>query len=39
MSKQLVLIDRDGGIDDYLATMLLLTMDLSMPDGAKFKSA
>lgn len=27
MSKQLVLMDRDGGIDDYLATMLLLTMD------------
>jgi purine nucleosidase len=27
MSKQLVLMDHDGGVDDYLATMLLLTMD------------
>ncbi len=27
MSKQLVFMDHDGGIDDYLATMLLLTMD------------
>lgn len=27
MTKQLVLLDHDGGIDDYLATMLLLTMD------------
>jgi purine nucleosidase len=27
MSKQLVLMDHDGGIDDYLATMLLLSMD------------
>ncbi len=27
MSKQLVLIDHDGGVDDYLATMLLMTMD------------
>lgn len=27
MSKQLVLMDHDGGIDDYLATMLLMTMD------------
>lgn len=26
MSKQLVLMDHDGGIDDYLATMLLLTI-------------
>jgi purine nucleosidase len=27
MKKQLVLLDHDGGVDDYLATMLLLTMD------------
>jgi purine nucleosidase len=27
MTKQLVLMDHDGGVDDYLATMLLLTMD------------
>jgi purine nucleosidase len=27
MSKQLVLMDHDGGVDDYLATMLLMTMD------------
>ncbi|MDM9381767.1 nucleoside hydrolase [Chlorogloeopsis sp. ULAP01] len=27
MSKQLVLMDHDGGVDDYLATMLLVTMD------------
>ena len=27
MSEQLVLMDHDGGVDDYLATMLLLTMD------------
>ena len=27
MSKQLVLMDQDGGLDDYLATMLLMTMD------------
>ncbi|MFQ4142109.1 nucleoside hydrolase [Chlorogloeopsis sp. ULAP02] len=27
MSKQLVLMDHDGGVDDYLATMLLITMD------------
>ncbi len=27
MSKQLVLLDHDGGVDDYLATMLLMTMD------------
>ncbi len=26
MSKQLVLMDHDGGIDDFLATMLLMTM-------------
>ncbi|NES99098.1 MAG: nucleoside hydrolase [Sphaerospermopsis sp. SIO1G2] len=27
MKKQLVLMDHDGGVDDYLATMLLLTME------------
>ena len=27
MSKQLVLMDHDGGVDDYLATMLLMTID------------
>lgn len=27
MTKQLVLMDHDGRVDDYLATMLLLTMD------------
>jgi purine nucleosidase len=27
MTKQLVLMDHDGGVDDYLAIMLLLTMD------------
>jgi purine nucleosidase len=27
MKKQLVLLDHDGGVDDYLATILLLTMD------------
>ncbi len=27
MSKQLVLMDHDGGVDDYLATMLLMTME------------
>lgn len=27
MTKQLVLMDHDGGVDDYLATMVLLTMD------------
>lgn len=27
MSKQLVLMDHDGGVDDYLATLLLMTMD------------
>ena len=26
MSKQLVLMDHDGGIDNFLATMLLITM-------------
>ena len=33
MSKQLVLIDHDGGVDDYLATMLLMTMDHVQPLG------
>lgn len=33
MSKQLVLMDHDGGIDDYLATMLLMTMDHIQPLG------
>jgi len=27
MKKQLVLMDQDGGVDDYLATILLLTME------------
>ncbi|MDJ0676819.1 MAG: nucleoside hydrolase [Calothrix sp. MO_167.B42] len=27
MTKQFVLMDHDGGVDDYLATMLLMTMD------------
>lgn len=27
MPKQLVLMDHDGGVDDYLATMLLMTME------------
>lgn len=27
MSKQIVLMDHDGGVDDYLSTMLLLTME------------
>lgn len=27
MPKQLVLMNQDGGLDDYLATMLLMTMD------------
>ena len=31
MSKQLVLMDHDGGVDDYLATMLLMTMDNVQP--------
>lgn len=26
MSKQLVLIEHDGGVDDYLATILLMMM-------------
>lgn len=33
MSKQLVLMDHDGGVDDYLATMLLMTMDSVQPLG------
>ena len=33
MSKQLVLMDHDGGVDDYLATMLLMTMDRIQPLG------
>ncbi|NRB07636.1 MAG: nucleoside hydrolase, partial [Richelia sp.] len=27
MSKQLLLMDHDGGVDDYLPTMLLMTME------------
>lgn len=33
MSKQLVLMDHDGAVDDYLATMLLMTMDHIQPLG------
>ncbi|MUL36810.1 nucleoside hydrolase [Gloeocapsopsis dulcis] len=33
MTKQLVLMDHDGGVDDYLATMLLMTMDNVQPLG------
>ncbi|NET05325.1 MAG: nucleoside hydrolase [Symploca sp. SIO2B6] len=33
MSKQLVLMDHDGGVDDYLATLLLMTMDNIEPLG------
>lgn len=33
MSQQLVLMDHDGGVDDYLATMLLMTMDRIQPLG------
>ena len=33
MPKQLVLMDHDGGIDDYLATMLLMTMEHIQPLG------
>ncbi|KJH70470.1 nucleoside hydrolase [Aliterella atlantica] len=33
MNKQLVLLDHDGGVDDYLATMLLMTMDNVQPLG------
>ncbi len=33
MPKQLVLMDHDGGIDDYLATLLLMTMENVEPIG------
>jgi purine nucleosidase len=33
MLKQLVLMDHDGGIDDYLATVLLMTMEHIQPLG------
>lgn len=33
MSKQLVLMDHDGGVDDYLATALLITMEHVQPLG------
>lgn len=33
MSKQLVLMDHDGGVDDYLATLLLMTMEHIQPLG------
>lgn len=33
MSKQLLLMDCDGGIDDYLSTMLLMTMEHIQPLG------
>lgn len=33
MSKQLVLMDHDGGVDDYLATVLLMTMEHVQPLG------
>lgn len=33
MPKQLVLMDHDGGVDDYLATLLLMTMDNIEPLG------
>lgn len=33
MSKQLVLMDCDGGIDDYLSTILLMTMEHIEPLG------
>ena len=33
MPKQLVLMDHDGGIDDFLATMLLMTMEEIQPLG------
>ncbi len=33
MSKQLVLMDHDGGVDDYLATALLMTMEHIEPLG------
>lgn len=33
MLKQLVLMDHDGGVDDYLSTMLLMTMNHIQPLG------
>ncbi|MFB2918668.1 nucleoside hydrolase [Aerosakkonema funiforme] len=33
MSKQLVLMDCDGGVDDYLSVMLLMTMTQVQPMG------
>ena len=33
MSKKLVLMDHDGGIDDYLSVMLLMTMESVQPIG------
>lgn len=33
VSKPLVLMDHDGGVDDYLATVLLMTMDHIQPLG------
>ncbi|MBE9128057.1 MULTISPECIES: nucleoside hydrolase [unclassified Coleofasciculus] len=33
MSKPLVILDHDGGVDDYLATLLLLTMEHIQPLG------
>jgi purine nucleosidase len=33
MPKQLVLMDHDGGVDDYLATVLLMTMEHVQPLG------
>lgn len=33
MSKQLVLMDHDGGVDDYLSVMLLMTMEEVQPIG------
>jgi purine nucleosidase len=33
MSKQQVLLDHDGGVDDYLSTLLLMTMEEVQPLG------
>ena len=33
MAKELVLFDHDGGVDDYLSTVLLMTMDHVQPLG------
>jgi len=33
VAKKLVLMDHDGGVDDYLATMLLMTMEHVQPLG------